>query len=275
MIRLGKKEDRKGLEELFDLCFPGEKDFTHWFFQRVWKAENTLLHEEGHIQAMLQLLPVQLRQGEFHGRGLYVYGVGTHPACRGKGLAGALLEEARKEGTERGMDLLMLIPQEPSLFDYYRRFGYRTAFWVEERQVKARREEEGRLSSAGPEDLPEVAELYGKALGTLFSVDRTPEDFALQQELYGDKALVLRRDGRLTAWGCIEPVGEAWRVCEALGPDALRLAAAVLERVGAQAGLCRLLPQNDPKPFAMALPLTPSGEKLLEQKAGYCNLLFN
>ena len=98
------------------------------------------------------------------------------------------------------MDLLMLIPQELSLFDYYRRFGYRTAFWVEERQVKARREEEGRLSSAGPEDLPEVAELYGKALGTLFSVDRTPEDFALQQELYGDKALVLRRDGRLTAW---------------------------------------------------------------------------
>ena len=87
MIRLGKKEDRKGLEELFDLCFPGEKDFTHWFFQRVWKAENTLLYEEGYIQAMLQVLPVQLRQGEFHGRGLYVYGVGTHPACRGKGLA--------------------------------------------------------------------------------------------------------------------------------------------------------------------------------------------
>ena len=106
-------------------------------------------------------------------------------------------------------------------------------------------------------------------------MDRTLDDFAIQQELYGDKALVLRRDGRITAWGCIEPVGEAWRVCEALGPDALRLAAAALDQVRAEEGLCRLLPQNDPKPFAMALPLTPVGEKLLEQKAGYCNLLFN
>lgn len=275
MIRLGKKEDRNGLEELFDLCFPGEKSFTRWFFQRVWKPENTLLCEEEHIQAMLQLLPVRLRQGENRGQGLYVYGVGTHPSCRGKGLAGALLEEAREKGAEQGIDLLMLIPQETSLFDYYRRFGYRTAFWVEERQIKARREEEGLLSVARPEDLPQVAELYRKALGSLFSVDRTLEDFAIQQELYGDKALVLRRDGRLTAWGCIEPAGEAWRVCEALGPDALRLAAAALDWVGAEEGLCRLLPQNDPKPFAMALPLTPVGEKLLEQKAGYCNLLFN
>lgn len=275
MIRLGKKEDRNGLEALFDLCFPGEKSFTHWFFQKVWKPENTLLCGEEHIQAMLQLLPVQLRQGENRGQGLYVYGVGTHPSCRGKGLAGALLEEARKKGIEQGIDLLMLIPQETSLFDYYRRFGYRTAFWVEERQIKARREEEGLLSVAQPEDLPQVVELYRKALGSLFSVNRTLDDFAIQQELYGDKALVLRRDGRITAWGCIEPVGEAWRVCEALGPDALRLAAAALDWVGAEEGLCRLLPQNDPRPFAMALPLTPVGEKLLEQKAGYCNLLFN
>ena len=186
-----------------------------------------------------------------------------------------MLEEAREKGAEQGIDLLMLIPQEPSLFEYYRRFGYRTAFWVEKRQIKARREEEGLLSVAQPEDLLQVVELYRKALRFLFSVDRTPEDFAIQQELYGDKALVLRRDGRITAWGCIEPVGEAWRVCEALGPDALRLAAAALDRVGAEGGLCRLPPQNDPRPFAMALPLTPVGERLLEQKAGYCNLLFN
>ena len=55
---------------------------------------------------MLQLLPVQLRQGENHGQGLYVYGVGTYPSCRGKGLAGALLEEAREKGAEQGLSLI-------------------------------------------------------------------------------------------------------------------------------------------------------------------------
>ena len=274
MIRFGKKEDQKRLEELFDLCFPGEEGFVRWFFQKIWKPENTLLLGEEPLQAMLQLLPVQLCRGETCGRGRYIYGVGTHPSFRGKGLAGALLEEARKKGEEQGIDLLMLIPQEPSLFEYYQRFGYRTAFWMEERSIKAY-EGEGRLSAARAEDLPEVAELYRRAMGSWLCVERTLEDFAIQRELYGDNALVLRQNGRITAWGCMESVEGSWRVCEALGPDAVQLAAAALKRAGAESGLCRLPTQTDDRPFAMALPLTQKGEWLLKEKAGYCNLLFN
>ncbi len=87
---------------------------------------------------MVQLLPLWIGDGERALPAEYVYAVGTAPECRGQGLAARLLDCARQTCSLRGGQALALIPQQPSLFGYYRRLGYQTAFWAEERKIQPR-----------------------------------------------------------------------------------------------------------------------------------------
>lgn len=268
--------DRRQLMELFDLCFPGEPGFTAWFFDRVWRPEHTLVQrEQGRIAAMLQLLPVTLRQGERHLGAEYVYAVGTRPESRGLGLAGGLLRRAEQEAAGRGSACLLLIPQEPSLFAYYARFGYRTAFSLQEETALAQALPAGLcLRPACAEDLPALARLYRTAMGERTFVERDAQAFGRQLELYGANALVLQdARGALTACGFAEQQGADLRFAEVLGADAARLAAAALhQRRLAQGTWCGPGPG---RPFAMAKPLTDEAESLLQGEGAYCNLLFN
>lgn len=275
MIQWASQQDRRELIELFNMCFPGDEGFTLWFFDRVWRAGRTLVwREQGRIEAMLQLLPVSLRQGECRLPAEYVYAVGTRPERRGQGLAGRLLRQAARDAAGRGSGCLLLVPQEPSLFAYYAQFGYRASFSLEEKEVFPQPLPAGMcLRPARAGDSPALAELYRAAMEDRPFVERDEAHFRLQVELYGENALVLEEDGIITACGFIERAGAALRVAEALGSQANRLAAAVLNQRGEPRGVWR--GPGEGKPFAMAKPLTAAAKELLAGRGAYCNLLYN
>lgn len=56
--------------------------------------------------------------------GLYLYGLCTAPAYRGRGYLRDLLAAAKKWATENGYDFLTLIPADADLRAYYRRAGF-------------------------------------------------------------------------------------------------------------------------------------------------------
>lgn len=63
----------------------------------------------------------------------YVYAAATLTPYRGRGLFGKLLTQAHEKLRGDGVDACFLHPASPGLFDYYKRFGYYTRFYVNEK----------------------------------------------------------------------------------------------------------------------------------------------
>ena len=135
MNRLSPDEGKRQLSALWETVFGDGPNYTSVFLDSAaFRPEDTVLSlEEGRLAAMLFLLPVR-----FGGRrGRYVYAVATHPAFRGRGHAGAMLEYAQGLTEERGEDFTCLHPASDSLFGFYRRFGFETAFYIREERRRA------------------------------------------------------------------------------------------------------------------------------------------
>lgn len=117
-----KKEE---VMNLWRICFNDTEDFLRLYFERKYSDANTaVLRENGHIVSALQMLPYPMT---WHGKNVmtsYISGAGTHPSARSKGRMRKLLTEAFLTMKSRKIAFSILIPQEPRLFDYYKRAGY-------------------------------------------------------------------------------------------------------------------------------------------------------
>lgn len=104
----------------------GDSDaFVRLFFTRVYRPQNALtLSRDGHLAAMLHIVPYRLRVGRRTLPAAYICGVSTRPEARGQGLMTALMRRALRTMRRRGFALTTLIPAEPWLFDVYARLGY-------------------------------------------------------------------------------------------------------------------------------------------------------
>jgi GNAT superfamily N-acetyltransferase len=131
VIRHARPDDVPALRGIWKTCFGDADTYLDLFFSMRFAPCDALLWEEaGAPVAVLYQLPAVMRvQGRVfpvH----YIYAAATLPACRGRGIMGALLSHAFEEGEKRGDAYSFLRPGEPGLYDYYARFGYRTAFFA-------------------------------------------------------------------------------------------------------------------------------------------------
>lgn len=121
--------DRPRLERIYNICFPGEEEYCRFFFDKVWKPENTLIaKEKGVIAAMGHFLDVPM---EFDGsrlEGSYLYAAATMPEYRGKGIMSRIIKEGNEAAAAEGKDISLLITENDSLFDFYSRLSYKPVF---------------------------------------------------------------------------------------------------------------------------------------------------
>ena len=129
MIRFAEPGDRARLMELWALIFGDSPETIEGYFARRHADENMLVFIEGGILCgMLSMLPLTLVSGDAEYPARYVYAVATDPAFRGRGIATDLLLRAHDEMIARGDVASVLVPASESLFGYYAKRGYRTAF---------------------------------------------------------------------------------------------------------------------------------------------------
>ena len=115
--------DEIACKELWTKAFGDDEQFADSFIMRYYSRNRMLTAEvEGHMAAMLHLLPFQTELG----RTTYIYGVATDPAFQGRGLASQLMREAMERIAEQGDDAALLIPTPGKewLRDFYGRFGF-------------------------------------------------------------------------------------------------------------------------------------------------------
>ncbi len=104
---------------LYNTAFPGEPaSFTKVLFDRYFPDHIRTVMEDGEPVSMLFSIPYPLILQNGVAEAHYLYGVATHPAHRGKGLAKRLLlAEAERYP-------VFLRPMSDGLFDFYAKVGY-------------------------------------------------------------------------------------------------------------------------------------------------------
>lgn len=131
MIRLYNENDINGVIRLWEEAFEDSENEIRFFLDGCRKPLNTLIYEiDNEIASMLFLL-----EGDMHFEGkdypsYYLYAACTLKKYRGRGLMAELLSFAKETANKNGKYFICLKPAEKSLFDFYGKFGYKTAFFV-------------------------------------------------------------------------------------------------------------------------------------------------
>lgn len=132
-IHCARPQERAAAETLWTQAFGDGPDFQRDFFRLCAPEGPLVLTEDGELRSMLSLpeLSLLLEDGKKLRAG-YVYAVATQPDCRGQGWAGMLLETAAGLAQNRGLDCLLTVPAEKSLFSFYQRHGFQPGFYRRE-----------------------------------------------------------------------------------------------------------------------------------------------
>ncbi len=153
-VRPAEARDYLRLNELWDECFPDDINFRQFFFKALYDAKFAHVCEiGGNVCAMLHAFPFSFETQSGVLKAKYVYGVGTGRDFRGLGAASRLLQSV-----ENDCDFLVLIPQNPGLFDFYKKNGYSAEFFM----ARTRIDPEGKidLAPATDADIPTLDCIY-------------------------------------------------------------------------------------------------------------------
>ena len=133
-IRSPKEDEVPRQKEIWKRCFGDSTDYIDFFYANCYnKDETLLLLEDGEIISMLTMIPVKfVLADQRECDAAMLYAVATHPRYQGRGAATCLMESAHRHLLEKGQVFSVVVPGAPSLFDFYRKQGYREGFLVRE-----------------------------------------------------------------------------------------------------------------------------------------------
>lgn len=130
MVDYLRKTDYEDCAKIWRMSFNDTDEYIKNFFDKMYNDGIGLVYrEQGVAVAALYLLEAQtVIKG--HGYSTYyLYAAATLPAHRNKGIMSILIEESVDLAKHNGIDFIVVCPAEPGLFDYYGKFGFKTAFY--------------------------------------------------------------------------------------------------------------------------------------------------
>ncbi len=139
MLIKGDVSYREDLTELWHTVFGDEYAYIDLFFKKEYALCDTFADiVDDRIVSVLYLLNCRV---DFNGttyNGKYLYAAATHPDYRSQGFMGKLINEAIDYcKTASDIDFISLVPANDGLYDYYGKFGFKTAFYRYETSVKS------------------------------------------------------------------------------------------------------------------------------------------
>ena len=192
--------DDKGIKELWKSTFHDSEEYIDAFLE--FARQNGFrfygLYHAGRLISMLLALETQLSLNQNSFKAYYLYACATSEKYRGKGYFKKLFEFCLPEFYKSGAKMLLCVPQEKELFEYYKKLGFDT---VLKRRLD-RAENDGKKCSLvfkkarGQEDIQQALEIYRKNLSDsgLLYVQRDKRSFEAGVKL-SDGELYLCGDG--------------------------------------------------------------------------------
>lgn len=127
------------LQSLWHTCFGDDMAYVRFIFSHLLRTDRCLVHCNSQRQpdAMLFFEPFTLICPGGNAPGAYIYGVATSPSAREQGISTRLLDACHRQLTQTGFVLSVLVPASESLFDFYAKRGYKTAFSIVKEVIPA------------------------------------------------------------------------------------------------------------------------------------------
>jgi len=182
-IRFADAQSRTDVYRMWKTVFGDDDAYMELYFGSKYRDENTLVYFHDNVaMASLQMLPYKFT---FHGVEIdiaYVMGVCTLPEFRGKGFQDALLKRMLQVLSERNIPLAILVPAEPWLLEFYRKYGFAQTFEPSDKSLPLLKELKSRL--------PNVEDAYKE-----FDAFFRSSDMTVQKSL--DDFKVIMREAEL------------------------------------------------------------------------------
>lgn len=116
---------------LWHEAFGDNEEYIRFFHDEHRSCYCLMLSEGNELVSALYLI-----DGELCSRkGYYLFAAATFKKFRGRGYMAQLLKKAEAFAKQSGRSFIALVPAEPSLFDYYSRFGYKASFYAQKQPV--------------------------------------------------------------------------------------------------------------------------------------------
>ena len=126
IIRFANKSDYNSIVTLWAKSFFDE-DFARWYFEKLYREENTLVYIQGDkIVSMLARIPFRIKG---LGEVTYIYGACTDPDYRKRGIMKRLLMYSEELDIKLNKAAIILIPENESLFEFYKKCGFKDYFY--------------------------------------------------------------------------------------------------------------------------------------------------
>ncbi len=178
MIEYAEKADFNEIKNVYNACFPNEEKFCDWFYDNFFNSINVIVYRyKGKIAGMAAELVYSVAG---LGEVTYLYSVATLPQYRGQGICRDILEKSHSEDMARGRAASVLIPASKELFDFYGRLGYKSAFYINKKEIFAA-QCNGRLEECSPK---EMDLLYEKELKDILHIKRGEKYFKCMTDMY-------------------------------------------------------------------------------------------
>lgn len=122
------KKYNKPLSDLWHEVFGDDYGYINLLFGFEFNNCDTFAKEiDGKIVSALYLLNCKIDFDNKEYKGKYLYAAATSPAYRSKGIMAELIKEAREHCQKEQMDFISLVPGNEGLYNYYEKFGFKTA----------------------------------------------------------------------------------------------------------------------------------------------------
>jgi len=178
--------------EIWKKSFGDPDWYIEFMFKYRFKPEKTLTYlSDGKPVSMLMLLPAKLTNQEI----FYVYGVATLPEYRRQGFSSALISYANRSLPESTLGTF-LCPATESLFSYYEKQKYESAFYMSEYNATLDELKDVKTSAfefvdISPRAYKEIRDFSFKGDGYI-EWDFDSVEYAVKEnELVGGKALLV------------------------------------------------------------------------------------
>lgn len=121
-----KMKHKQQVKDLWNYCFYDTDPYLSWYYDNVFKPENTVAAiENDRVLSAMQLLDFDIAiRGKVYPC-CYIAGVSTLPEFRGKGLASKVMAFAEETAKSRGKQFVMLTP---SIDNFYEKFGFTSCY---------------------------------------------------------------------------------------------------------------------------------------------------
>lgn len=166
MIQFADDRTKQQVWEMWKTVFGDPDDFMEIYFRYMYRNDQTLLYMQGDkALASLQMLSYRFT---FCGREIpvmYLSGVCTLPEARRRGYTKQLLLRCFEEARKKEVPLVLLVPQEEWLLQFYGKYGFVQTF------------------DAGDETLPSLKEITTQYSGDLQAAYRAFDSYFRQQDM--------------------------------------------------------------------------------------------